>query len=108
MHEIKFDGYRLQVHRQPNVTRCFTRCGHDWVAKFPTVVSAAAHLQAQSFVLDGEAVIVTDQGDTDFNELESYVAPKGALKRVPNGRDGLERDTILPRCGRWTIRYAIC
>ena len=76
VHEIKFDGYRLQIHRQPNVTRCFTRRGHDWASKFPTVVSAVAHLQAQSFVLDGEAVIVTEQGDTDFNELESYVAPK--------------------------------
>src|SRR3954447_4353744 len=76
VHEIKFDGYRLQVHRQPNVTRCFTRRGHDWAPKFPTVVSAVAKLRAESFVLDGEAVIVTDQGDTDFQELESYVAPK--------------------------------
>jgi bifunctional non-homologous end joining protein LigD len=76
VHEIKFDGYRLQVHRQANLTQCFTRRGHDWAAKFPTVTEAVAKLEAYSFVLDGEAVIETDQGDTDFNELEKYVSPK--------------------------------
>jgi len=76
VNEIKFDGYRLQVHRHVNAMHCFTRRGHDWAAKFPTVISAVAGLRAQSFVLDGEAVIMTEQGDTDFNELESYVAPK--------------------------------
>src|SRR3954465_16047378 len=74
VHEIKFDGYRLQVHRQSNVTRWFTRREHDWSSKFPTVTAAVAKLAAQWFVLDGEAVIETEQGDTDFNELQKYVS----------------------------------
>src|SRR3954452_12016861 len=65
IHEIKFDGYRLQVHRQSNMTRCYTRREHDWSSKFPTITSAVAKLAAETFILDGEAVIETDQGDTD-------------------------------------------
>src|SRR3954469_19858186 len=76
VHEIKFDGYRLQVHRNSNTTRCYTRREHDWSSKFPTVTAAVAKLAGNSFILDGEAVIETDRGDTDFNELQTYVSPK--------------------------------
>src|SRR4051812_31611868 len=65
VHEIKFDGYRLQVHRNSNITRCFTRREHDWTSKFPTVAAAVAKLAGNSFILDGEAVIETEKGDTD-------------------------------------------
>jgi bifunctional non-homologous end joining protein LigD len=75
VHEIKFDGYRLQVHRHQNITRCYTRREHDWSHKFPTILDAVAKLPGQ-FVIDGEAVIETAQGDTDFNELQLYVSPK--------------------------------
>src|SRR3954451_2240039 len=62
VHEIKFDGYRLQVHRHQNLTRCYTRREHDWSSKFPTIIEAVGKLPGD-FVLDGEAVIETEQGD---------------------------------------------
>jgi hypothetical protein len=71
VHEIKHDGYRLMVRRDGLRVRCFTRNGHDWADRFPAIVEAAAHLKAQSFLIDGEAVIVRDDGTPDFRALRS-------------------------------------
>jgi bifunctional non-homologous end joining protein LigD len=71
VHEIKHDGYRLMVRRDGLRVRCFTRNGHDWADRFPAIVEAAARLKAQSFLIDGEAVIVRDDGTPDFRELRS-------------------------------------
>ena len=57
VHEIKHDGYRLMVRRDGSRVRCFTRNGHDWADRFPAIIYAAQHLKAQSFLIDGEAVI---------------------------------------------------
>ena len=46
------------VRRDGSRVRCFTRNGHDWADRFPAIVEAAARLKRQSFLIDGEAVIV--------------------------------------------------
>jgi bifunctional non-homologous end joining protein LigD len=69
--EIKHDGYRLMVRRDGSRVRCFTRNGHDWADRFPAIVEAAARLKAQSFLIDGEAVIARDDGTPDFHALRS-------------------------------------
>ena len=71
VHEIKHDGYRLMVRRDGSRVRCFTRNGHDWADRFPAIVEAAARLKAQSFLIDGEAVIARDDGMSDFRALRS-------------------------------------
>ena len=71
VHEIKHDGYRLMVRRDGARIRCFTRNGHDWADRFPAVVDAASRLRAQSFLIDGEAVIARDDGTPDFHALRS-------------------------------------
>jgi len=72
VHEIKHDGYRLMVARRDGLRiRCFTRNGHDWADRFPAIVDAAQRLKAQSFLIDGEAVIVRDDGTPDFHALRS-------------------------------------
>jgi bifunctional non-homologous end joining protein LigD len=77
VHEIKHDGYRLQLHKSDAAIACFTRRGHDWTARFPTLRAAALKLPADSAVIDGEAVVITAEGRTDFSALESYVAATG-------------------------------
>jgi bifunctional non-homologous end joining protein LigD len=77
VHEVKFDGYRLQLHRADAGTRCFTRRGYDWAPRFPSLVAAAWDLPANHAVIDGEVVVATERGDTDFAALESYVSSKG-------------------------------
>ena len=71
VHEIKHDGYRLMVRRDGSRVRCFTRNGHDWADRFPAIVEAAARIKAQSFMIDGEAVIPRDDGTPDFHALRS-------------------------------------
>jgi bifunctional non-homologous end joining protein LigD len=69
VHEIKHDGYRLIVHRDGSRISCFTRNGHDWGDRFPGIVLAARRLNAESFVIDGEVVVLREDGRSDFNAL---------------------------------------
>ena len=48
VHEIKHDGYRLMVRRDGLRVRCFTRNGHDWADRFPTIVNAALRIKTTS------------------------------------------------------------
>jgi bifunctional non-homologous end joining protein LigD len=69
VHEIKHDGYRLQVRRQGDVVRLFTRNGYDWSARYPAISVTATLLRATSFVLDGEAVVCGPDGVAIFDAL---------------------------------------
>ena len=72
VHEIKHDGYRLMVRRDGSrIVRCFTRNGNDWTDRFPAIVETASQLRATSFLIDGEAVIIGDDGTPDFRALRS-------------------------------------
>jgi ATP-dependent DNA ligase len=71
VHEIKHDGFRLMVRRDGSRIRCFTRNGHDWGDRFPAIVEAASRIRAESFVIDGEAVVLRNDGLSDFNALRS-------------------------------------
>jgi bifunctional non-homologous end joining protein LigD len=68
VHEIKHDGYRLQVRREDDV-RLFTRNGYDWSARYPTIAVTAVRLRASSFTLDGEAVVCGPDGVAVFDAL---------------------------------------
>jgi bifunctional non-homologous end joining protein LigD len=84
VHEIKYDGYRLQLHKSDAGVHCYTRRGYDWAKRFPTLVIAIGQLQEYALVLDGEAVVVTENGDTDFSALESYVSSRQADRDLHN------------------------
>jgi bifunctional non-homologous end joining protein LigD len=62
---------RLQVRREGLRVRCFTKNGFDWTDRFPAIVDAAKRLRAQSFIIDGEAVICRPDGLSDFEALRS-------------------------------------
>jgi bifunctional non-homologous end joining protein LigD len=42
VHEVKHDGYRLQVRRDGDGVRLFTRRGYDWSARYPAIAGTAA------------------------------------------------------------------
>jgi ATP-dependent DNA ligase len=71
VHEIKHDGYRLMVRRTPAGIRIKTRNGYDWTDRFPWIIEAAGKLRADSFVIDGEGVILRPDGVADFDRLHS-------------------------------------
>src|SRR4051794_11758942 len=71
IHEIKHDGFRLLVRREGSRVRCFTRGGHDWADRFPAIVAAAMEIRADSFLVDGEAIVCGPDGRADFDALRS-------------------------------------
>src|SRR5262249_29181276 len=64
-HEIKFDGYRLQLRVAAGAVTLKTRKGLDWTDKFPAVAEAAAALP--DALIDGEIVALNADGIPDFS-----------------------------------------
>jgi DNA ligase-1 len=60
--EWKLDGARIQVHRDGDDVRVFTREGNDVSAAVPEVVELARGLPARALVLDGEAIALRPDG----------------------------------------------
>src|SRR5690606_8923052 len=58
LHEIKFDGYRLQARIEAGRVKLLTRSGLDWTKKFgKAVVSALKDLPVGTALVDGELVV---------------------------------------------------
>jgi ATP-dependent DNA ligase len=72
VHEIKHDGYRLQVRRDGDTVRLFTRRGYDWTGRYPAIVATARELRARSFTLDGEACVCGADGVAIFDALHRH------------------------------------
>ena len=75
LHELKLDGYRIQIHIDEagarRRARLFTRKGLDWTHRMPAVAEAAATLPVHTAILDGEVVVLTENGTTSFAELQA-------------------------------------
>ena len=75
LHELKLDGYRIQVHIDENAgkrrVRLFTRKGLDWTHRMKDVAAAAALLPVRAAILDGEVVVLTENGTTSFADLQA-------------------------------------
>jgi bifunctional non-homologous end joining protein LigD len=56
VHEVKFDGYRVQAHKIGSRVVLFSRNGHDFRERFPSIVQELRELPARAAVLDGEVV----------------------------------------------------
>jgi bifunctional non-homologous end joining protein LigD len=80
IHEIKFDGYRVQVHLANEAITIFTRRGHDWTSRFKKDAHDAWHINAGSAIVDGEIVVPAADGSTDFSVLQNEL--KGSSKSI--------------------------
>jgi bifunctional non-homologous end joining protein LigD len=70
LHEIKFDGYRLQAHIDHGDIRLLTRKGLDWTEKFSTTARALARLPVTTAIIDGELVVEGPDGVSSFSLLQ--------------------------------------
>jgi bifunctional non-homologous end joining protein LigD len=71
VHEIKFDGYRIQARLDHGKVRLLTRKGLDWTEKFPDVAAAVAKLPAETALIDGEIVVGDENGVSSFSALQA-------------------------------------
>ncbi|KEA03017.1 MULTISPECIES: non-homologous end-joining DNA ligase [Rhizobium/Agrobacterium group] len=75
--ELKWDGYRLAIHIEPRGIRILTRGGHDWTHRFPAIVEAARALGPATMIIDGEAVVLDEEGRPDFGLLQKSLGASG-------------------------------
>ena len=65
VHEIKYDGYRVQVHVSSGRKKVYTRNGLDWTKRF-SVIAGALDIPGQA-IIDGEVVVVHEGARTFRN-----------------------------------------
>ena len=71
LHEIKFDGYRVQIHLNKGKRKVYTRNGLDWTKRF-SQIAGALDIPGQA-IIDGEVVVI-HEGRTNFSELQAELA----------------------------------
>jgi bifunctional non-homologous end joining protein LigD len=71
-HEIKFDGYRMQLRVEDGRASLRTRKGLDWTTKFAAIAEAATDLP--DAILDGEVVALDAAGQPDFAGLQAALS----------------------------------
>ncbi len=71
VHEIKFDGYRIEARLNGGAVELKTRTGLDWTKKFQPIADAVAKLRATNAIVDGEIVVDVGNGISDFSTLQA-------------------------------------
>ncbi|MCV3736896.1 DNA ligase D [Rhizobium sp. TRM96647] len=72
LHEIKFDGYRLQARVEAGKAKLLTRSGLDWTDRFgKQLLSAFRDLPVGNALIDGELVVESGSGASDFSALQA-------------------------------------
>jgi bifunctional non-homologous end joining protein LigD len=94
LHEIKYDGYRVQIHASNGKVRAFTRNGLDWTKRFLAITSAF-DIEGEA-IIDGEVVVVHG-GRTNFSELQADLAKGRKDRLLYYAFDLLWRDEDLRR-----------
>jgi bifunctional non-homologous end joining protein LigD len=78
LHEVKLDGYRLQVRVERGRAAVRTRRGFDWTDKLPHLAEAASQLP--DCILDGELCLLDERGQPTFSGLRAAI---GGRKTAP-------------------------
>jgi bifunctional non-homologous end joining protein LigD len=103
LHEIKYDGYRAQLHMINGAIKVYTRRGHDWTKRFRKIANDADLISVGSVIIDGEIVVPREDGKTDFSMLQNSL--RGGAENIVmvafdmlylNGRD-LRRVPLVDR-----------
>ncbi|MEO6843546.1 MAG: DNA ligase D [Ginsengibacter sp.] len=69
--EIKWDGYRAVSEIRKKVVLLYSRNGLNFQEKYPIVTEQLKKINAEA-VLDGEIVVLDDEGKPDFQLLQHY------------------------------------
>ena len=71
MHELKLDGYRVQVRKDGPRVRLLTRTGLDWTHRMRSIAQGFKNVPVESGIFDGEAVVLNEDGNTSFADLQA-------------------------------------
>jgi bifunctional non-homologous end joining protein LigD len=71
LHELKLDGYRIQGRKDGAHVQLLTRTGLDWTHRMKTIATEIEALPATNAILDGEVVVLAQDGTTSFADLQA-------------------------------------
>jgi bifunctional non-homologous end joining protein LigD len=74
LHEIKFDGYRILARVADGQARLITRNGNDWTDRLGALAGAFRELDVTSALLDGELVVLGENGISSFQRLQNALS----------------------------------
>ena len=110
-HEIKFDGYRMQLRTVGGTATLLTRKGLDWSAKFPEIVALGAKFD--DGIIDGEVVALDHTGAPDFAALQAAISEGKtkdlvffAFDQLFDGNEDLRPQPLIERKKRLQARLA--
>jgi bifunctional non-homologous end joining protein LigD len=92
IHEIKFDGYRMQARIDGRGVKLLTRKGLDWTGKFRPIADALRDLGLGSALVDGEVVVEDETGVSSFSSLQGDLKAGRTDRMVFYGFDLLYLD----------------
>ena len=92
VHEIKFDGYRMQLRIANGKATLKSRKGLDWTDRFAPIAQCAASLP--DAIIDGEVVALDDQGVPDFAALQAALSEEKTDNLVYFAFDLLHADGV--------------
>ena len=102
VHEIKFDGYRIQMRVEDGNVSLKTRKGLDWTPRFGAIATAAATLP--DCLVDGEIVALDHRGSPDFAGLQAALSDEKtddliffAFDLLFLGKQDLRRESLVDR-----------
>src|SRR5215470_4229042 len=107
-HELKHDGYRLQIHVREGRVRLFTMNGADWTKRYPRIVKEASRLRAP-LIIDAEVVCLDSKGIPDFDSLHSQTSDTEAVALAFDllvSGDDIRRQPLIARKAalQWILR----
>jgi len=71
LHELKLDGYRIQARKDGGMVQLLTRTGLDWTYRMKTIAVLVGELPAEQAIVDGEVVVLAENGTTSFADLQA-------------------------------------
>jgi len=104
LHEVKYDGYRMLAWRHGRELQLLSRNRLDWTAKLPAVAEAILALDCRNCVLDGELVVLDEQGRSrfdllqkEFNRAQAETVRYAVFDLLALNRDDLRDSPLLER-----------
>lgn len=117
VHEIKFDGYRVQVRIEDGRVKILTRSGLDWTSKWPKLTEIFSDWP--NCIVDGEICAVTNDGVPDFPALQLAMSEGKTddlicfvFDLLYDGKEDIRRQSLIERkkqleqiCSRFKSPY---
>jgi bifunctional non-homologous end joining protein LigD len=105
LHEIKHDGFRIVAQKERERARLITRNGYDFTDRYALIADAIRSLPVKSCVIDGEAIVVDQEGMSVFDLLRyrrhDHAATLCAFDLVEVDGNDLRRHPIQDR--KWQL-----